>query len=86
MIFVPLFGDQPPNAACAARAGAGIMLDADTLSPQSVRRATREVLAEPRYRESVQQVRAEANGLPDHAEAIRWLEHVAVHRQLPTTP
>jgi len=85
MVLVPLFGDQPPNAACAVRAGAGIMLDADTLSPQSVRCATREVLAEPRYRESVQRVRAEAKGLPDHAEAVRWLEHVAEHRQLPAT-
>src|SRR5882724_6056156 len=85
MVLVPLFGDQPPNAACAVRAGAGIILDAATLSPQSVCHATRVVLAEPRYRESVQRVRDEAKGLPDHAEAVRWLEYVAEHRQLPPT-
>jgi len=83
MVFVPLFGDQPHNAMCAEEAGAGIMLDPVTLTAESVRHATRAVLGERRYRESVQRLRDEANALPDHKQAVHWLEYVAEHRATP---
>jgi MGT family glycosyltransferase len=83
MVFVPLFGDQPPNAICAAKAGTGIVLDPATLTAESVRDAIRAVLGEPRYRQSVQRVKDEANALPDHKQAVRWLEYVAEHRATP---
>ena len=83
MVFIPLFGDQPPNAECAAAAGTGIMLDAAKLSAQLVRDATRAVLGDPRFRDSVRRVQDEANALPDHRQAVRWLEYVAEHRSTP---
>jgi len=83
MVFVPLFGDQPPNAMCAAKAGTGIVLETSTLTAKSVRDATRAVLTEARYRESVQRVKDEANALPDHEQAVRWLEYVAERRAVP---
>ena len=77
MVLVPLFGDQPTNAACAAAAGAGIVLDHATLTPESVRDATRAVLTEPRYREAVQALRDEIDALPSHTDAVRWIAQIA---------
>jgi MGT family glycosyltransferase len=85
MVFVPLFGDQPLNASCAEAAGTGLMLDADTLSAKSIRDATRAVLDDIQYRQSVRRVREEALALPNHREAVSWLEHVALHREPPAT-
>jgi MGT family glycosyltransferase len=82
MVFVPLFGDQPPNAERAAAAGTGIVLDAAKLSAQSVREATLAVLEDDRYRESVRRVQDEINSLPDHDQAIHWIEQVAERRPI----
>jgi MGT family glycosyltransferase len=77
MVLVPLFGDQPSNAECAAAAGAGIVLDHATLTAASVRDATRSVLADPRYRRAVNALRDEINALPSHADAVRWIAQIA---------
>lgn len=77
MVLVPLRGDQPPNAECAAAAGAGIVLDHATLTPASVRDATRAVLAERRYRDAVRALRDEIDALPSHADAVGWIAQIA---------
>ena len=77
MVLVPLRGDQPPNAECAADAGAGIVLDHATLTPASVRDATRAVLTEPRYRDAVRALRDEIDELPSHADAVGWIAQIA---------
>jgi UDP:flavonoid glycosyltransferase YjiC (YdhE family) len=84
MVLVPFFGDQPPNAAMAAAAGCGTVLDHETLTPDDLRQATRTILADSRYRESSERVRQETLALPDHKQAVGWLEHVARHRTPPT--
>ena len=77
MVFVPLFGDQPANAECAAAAGAGIVLDHATLSKDAVRDAVRAVLRDGRYRSAVEALRREIAALPSHGEAIGWIAGVA---------
>ena len=83
MLMIPFFGDQPPNAERAAAAGAGIMLDQATLTPEGVREATAKLLNDPSYRESSGRIRDEALSLPDHREAVGWLEYVARNRTTP---
>jgi UDP:flavonoid glycosyltransferase YjiC (YdhE family) len=77
MVMVPLFGDQPVNAEGAAAAGAGIVLDRATLTPESVREATRAVLSDPRYREGIAALRREIDALPSHNQAVNWIADVA---------
>lgn len=77
MVFVPLFGDQMPNAERAAAAGAGIVLDHATLTSASVRDAARAILSEPRYRDAVRALRDEINALPSHADAVGWITQIA---------
>jgi UDP:flavonoid glycosyltransferase YjiC (YdhE family) len=77
MVFVPLFGDQIPNAACAAAAGAGIVIDPDALTPEAVRDATRAVLRDQRYRERVAALRREMAALPSQDDAIGWIAEIA---------
>jgi MGT family glycosyltransferase len=80
MVLVPLFGDQPTNAECAAAAGAGIVVDHATLTPASMRDATRAVLTERRYRDAVTALRDEIDALPSHADAVRWIARIAETR------
>jgi MGT family glycosyltransferase len=76
MVLVPIGGDQPRNAEMAAAVGAGIMLDPATLTPEDVRDATRSVLTDHRYRESVESLRREIDTLPSHEDAVNWIEVV----------
>jgi MGT family glycosyltransferase len=85
MVLVPLFGDQHSNAECAAAAGAGIVLDAASLTPESIRDATRSVLRDDRYRDSVEMLRREIAALPTHEDAVSWIAQVSRERApLPT--
>jgi MGT family glycosyltransferase len=77
MVLVPLSGDQPANAERAAAAGAGIVLDHASLTPASVRDATRSVLTDPSYRRAVRALRDEIEALPSHADAVRWIAQIA---------
>lgn len=77
MVLVPLFGDQPANAECAAAAGAGIVLDPAALTPDAVRDAVRAVLHDGRYRTAVEALQREIEALPSHDEGIGWIAKVA---------
>lgn len=77
MVFVPLFGDQPANAECAAAAGAGIVLDHATLTPEAVHDAVYAVLHDERYRSAVKALRREIAALPPHDEAVGWIAEIA---------
>jgi UDP:flavonoid glycosyltransferase YjiC (YdhE family) len=81
MVFVPLFGDQLPNAERAAAAGTGIMLDHTVLTPASVRDATRAVLSDNRYRSAVEALRTEIDFLPSHRDAVDWIAEIARTRK-----
>ncbi len=80
MVLVPLFGDQPPNAECAAAAGVGVIIEPSSLTPEAMREAVRSVLRDERYRQSVAALRDEIDALPGHETGVQWLEAVASRR------
>jgi UDP:flavonoid glycosyltransferase YjiC (YdhE family) len=68
-VVVPLFADQPYNAARVAALGAGVATD-----PTGVRAAVERVLAEPAFRAAAGRVALEAQGLPPIDAAPAALE------------
>ncbi len=81
MLLVPLAADHPLNAMRLAKMGAAATLRRSDLSPDSVRRAVRNLLDNPQYRTAAQKIRS---GMltqpgPDHAAAL--LEQLARDRR-----
>ena len=80
-VVVPLFADQPYNAARIAAVGAGVALDggipavADGLGP-----AIERVLADPSYRAGARRIAADIAALPPVAEAVPLFEELATIR------
>jgi MGT family glycosyltransferase len=75
-VFLPVFADQPINAARVAEFGAGIALE---MTPDGLRRlgaAVRELLDDPRYRGAAEEVADEMASLPEVDESARLLEEI----------
>ena len=73
-VLLPVFADQPINAARVAEFGAGLALD---MSPDGLGRlgaALRELLEDPRYRTASERVADEIASLPPVGEAVDLLE------------
>ena len=73
-VLLPVFADQPINAARVAEFGAGLALD---MSPDGLGRlgaALRELLEDPRYRTASERVADEIASLPPVDEAVDLLE------------
>ena len=64
-----------------AWAGAGINLKTETPTPAKILRATREVLANPAYRQRAQAIQADYAGHDGPAEAVALLEQLAATRR-----
>jgi UDP:flavonoid glycosyltransferase YjiC (YdhE family) len=77
-VFVPLFADQPHNAALVEAAGAGIRVPAAEVA-QRLPAAVRSVLDDPAYGMAARQIAARLATLPTPAEALAELTPVAVH-------
>jgi UDP:flavonoid glycosyltransferase YjiC (YdhE family) len=80
MVLVPLFGDQPPNAARAAAAGVGLVVTPAELTPERVREATLAVLGDSSYRDRVAALKQETVDLPPVEAAVAWLERIATEK------
>jgi UDP-glucoronosyl and UDP-glucosyl transferase len=76
LVCVPLGADQPLNAARCVAVGAGLSLDAMTLSPDAARAAVDEILREPRYRRAAERLRDELAAQPPVADAAGWIERL----------
>lgn len=73
MVALPLFADQPANAARVAELGLGLQVDAAGLTPQTLAAAVSRVLAEPAFRSAAGEFRrriAELPPLPDFVAAL----------------
>jgi MGT family glycosyltransferase len=81
MVLVPLFSDQPINAAQAVARGLGKMIMPSDVTPSLVREAVHTVLSDERYKSRVEAVRDEIAQLPSVEQAVRWLEQVAESRE-----
>lgn len=79
LVLVPLQGDQRETASRVARAGAGRLVWPEDASPENLREAVREVLAEPSYARAATRVGRHAAGLgPERAATL--IERRAVRR------
>ncbi len=78
MVAVPLFGDQPHNAAKIAESGAGISLEV----PHGIGdlpAAVAAVLDDPAYAAAARRIAAELAKLPSAADVLAQLRPVTVH-------
>jgi MGT family glycosyltransferase len=81
MVVVPTTWDKPDNARRVTHAGAGIRLPARRCTPEPLRAAVRQVLAEPRHRAGAQRLAALLAAAPGPPEAARLLEGLTPPRR-----
>ncbi len=75
LVIVPLFADQPLNAATVAATGCGLAVL--EIEPEAIRGALEKVLSDPRFGEGARAVAAEIATLPDMDEAVARLNAMA---------
>ncbi|XP_072175900.1 UDP-glucuronosyltransferase 2C1-like [Diadema setosum] len=78
MVIMPLFGDQPANAAAVADRGLGVVIDRSTITEDKFRKAVRQVLDDPRYKINAAKASAifQDDLMKPLDRAIFWIEHV----------
>jgi UDP:flavonoid glycosyltransferase YjiC (YdhE family) len=71
-VLLPMGADQPQNAARCQELGVARVLDAHRATPQAVRDAVADVLADPSYRSAAESIADEIAALPgpEHAVAL----------------
>ncbi len=77
LVVVPTSWDKPDNARRVTEAGAGVKLNARRCTPQSLRRAVRQVLYQRRYRAAAQRLAGLLDDAPGAARAAELLEGLA---------
>ncbi len=80
-VLIPIGADQPLNAARCLQLGVAQVLDAIGVTPDGVRAAVSEVLANPSYRRGAERIRSEFAALPGPADALRLLEQLAAEKR-----
>jgi UDP:flavonoid glycosyltransferase YjiC (YdhE family) len=83
MVILPVAADQPDNARRCVDLGLAEAVTSDKRTPETIRAATRKVLAEPRYRENAGRLRDEIQAMPGPDQAVALLERLAAKRPLP---
>jgi UDP:flavonoid glycosyltransferase YjiC (YdhE family) len=81
LVNVPIAADQPENAARCDAVGVSFTVGVSEYTPGAIRAAVRTVLAEPRYRERAQEIRAAMRAMPGSEHAVALLERLARERQ-----
>lgn len=81
MVVIPIGADQPRNAQRCRDLHVARVLHALEATPDSVRAATSDVLADPTYRLSAEGMRDEIAALPGPDHAVTLLERLATERQ-----
>jgi len=71
------------NTGYMVQAGAGLLLDPDTLQPGEIADAVRALLEDPAHRAAAEAVRDEMLALPTPAELVSTLEDIAAGRRVP---
>jgi UDP:flavonoid glycosyltransferase YjiC (YdhE family) len=80
-VVIPLGADQLNNAARCRDLGLGRVLDVMTITPEAIRAAASDALANPAYRQRAAEFQAEIAALPGPEHAVALLERlVSVHR------
>ncbi len=81
MVLIPVIADQPYNAARCAALGVGAVIEPDNRTPEAIREAVRQVLADPTYRQNAERLRDEMAALPGPEYAVELLERLAVEKR-----
>jgi UDP:flavonoid glycosyltransferase YjiC (YdhE family) len=76
-VFLPVFADQPINAARVAEFGAGLVLDMTPAGLERLGTSMRELLEDPRYRAAAREVADEIASLPPVDESVELIEALA---------
>jgi UDP:flavonoid glycosyltransferase YjiC (YdhE family) len=81
MVVIPIGADQPRNARRCLDLGVARVVPAPEATPDLVREAASEVLADPTYRLHAERLRDEIAGLPGPDHAVTLLERLATERE-----
>jgi MGT family glycosyltransferase len=76
-VLLPMGADQPQNAARCDELGVARVLDASRATPQTVRDAVADVLADPSCRMAAERIADEIAALPGPERTVALLEHLA---------
>jgi UDP:flavonoid glycosyltransferase YjiC (YdhE family) len=80
MVVVPISADQPYSAERCAALGLGTTVWSHERTADAIRDAVRDVLTEPRYRDSAHAFQAEMRALPGPEHMVELLEETAFDR------
>ncbi len=80
-VVVPLIADQFFNAHVMQNLGVGQVVPREQLTPESIRAAMEEVLANPLYRQNTEWLQAEMHALPDQEYAVGLVERVVAEHK-----
>ncbi|XP_050740965.1 UDP-glucosyltransferase 2 [Drosophila biarmipes] len=85
MVALPIFGDQPGNAAAMEQLGFGVALDLLTITEDGFRQALKEVLGNDKYGQTVRRFSNLYRDRPLTAKqsVVFWTEYVLRHRGAP---
>ncbi|KAI8501710.1 UDP-glucuronosyltransferase 2A1 [Branchiostoma belcheri] len=85
VVCLPLFGDQPANAARVVARGLGVTLDFSTVTADQLYQAILDVLTNNSYRETGARLSRLHRDQPQSPmeRAVWWIEHVIKHGRLP---
>ncbi|XP_035692607.1 UDP-glucuronosyltransferase 1-2-like [Branchiostoma floridae] len=85
MVCLPLFGDQPANAARVVARGLGVKLDFSTVTSDQLYQAILHVVTNTSYRETAARLSRLRRDQPlsPMERAVWWIEHVIKHGRLP---
>ncbi|XP_019640626.1 PREDICTED: UDP-glucuronosyltransferase 2C1-like [Branchiostoma belcheri] len=85
VVCLPLFGDQPANAARVVARGLGVTLDFSTVTADQLYQAILDVLTNNSYRETAARLSRLHCDQPQSPmeRAVWWIEHVIQHGRLP---
>ncbi|XP_078603319.1 UDP-glucuronosyltransferase 2A3-like [Branchiostoma floridae x Branchiostoma japonicum] len=85
MVCLPLFADQPANAARVVARGLGVKLDFSTVTSDQLYQAILHVVTNTSYRETAARLSRLHRDQPQSPmeRAVWWIEHVIKHGRLP---
>jgi UDP:flavonoid glycosyltransferase YjiC (YdhE family) len=76
-VCLPMGADQFSNAAQIARTGAGIVVPPDARTPQTIRAAIDQVLADPAYAAGARVLQADIAAMPSAADVVNAIAGLA---------
>jgi MGT family glycosyltransferase len=74
LVNLPIFADQPENAALCAELGVGVTVPMEERTPETIRAAVQKVLSKPDYHSKAKQIQSGMQALPELEAVTNLLE------------